>query len=56
MVSLRPLPQKRVNLVNEDDTRLGLPRKAEQTCHELVRLAEPLVRQNGDGDVDERSS
>ena len=36
MVSLRTFPQKRVNLVDKDDARLGLPRKTEQTCHEFI--------------------
>lgn len=54
MITLTPLPQKAVNLINKNNTRLRLPRQAEQARHELVRLAEPLVREHGGGDVDER--
>lgn len=52
MVSLRPLSQKRVDFVNKDDTRLSLPRKAEQASDQLVRLSVPLVRQHRCSDVD----
>lgn len=53
MVTLTPLPQKTINLINKYNTRLRLPRQTEQTRHELIRLAEPLVRQHGGSDVDE---
>lgn len=56
MVPAAPLPQKGVDLVNEDDARLGLARELEQRSDELIGLAEPLVREDACGDVDEGST
>lgn len=46
MVTLGPLSQKRVDFVNKDDARLSLPREAEQTSDQLIRLPIPFVRQH----------
>lgn len=54
MVTLRPLPEKRVYLVYEDDAWLRLPREGEQCGNELIRFAIPLVREHGRCDIDER--
>lgn len=53
MVVLGALAQEGVDLVDEDDAGLALPCEAEQARDELVRLAVPLVREDGRGDVDE---
>lgn len=43
MVTLRPFPQERVDLVNKHNTRLCLSRQAEQSRHQFIRLSVPLV-------------
>lgn len=53
MVTPAPLTHEAVNLINEDDRRLELPRQAEERMDELVGLAEPLVRERRDVQVDE---
>lgn len=56
MVSLRSLPQKRVNFVNEDYAWLCLPRQREEPRDKLVGLAVPFVRQDRGSNVDECSA
>ena len=45
--------QETVNLVNEDDAGLDLPRQCEDCSGELLTLSIPLVCQTGDVQVDE---
>ena len=54
MVILGPLPQERVDLIDEDDTRLALPRQAKKSRHKLIRLPIPLVCEHGCCNVDKR--
>lgn len=53
MITLTPLPQETINLVDKNNTRLRLLRQAKQARYKLIRLSEPLIRQHGCGDVDE---
>ena len=53
MVILGPLPQERVNLINEDDAWLTLPREAKEPRHKLIRFPIPLVREDRCRNVDE---
>lgn len=54
MIRPTPLPQKTINLINKDNTRLRLPRQTEQPCDQLITISEPFARERGSGDVDER--
>ena len=56
MIILPPIPQQRINLINEDDGRFHLPRKRKQPSDQLVALPVPLVGQGRQRDVDERCS
>lgn len=56
MIILRPLPQETINLINEYDTRLTLPRQTKQPRNEFIALPVPLIGKHARSDIDEGSS
>ncbi|KAK0944794.1 hypothetical protein LTS01_026076, partial [Friedmanniomyces endolithicus] len=48
-----PLAQHSVDFVNEDDTRLQLPREGEHGGDEFIAVAVPFLRERGDVQIDE---
>ena len=56
MVSLCSLPEKRVDLVDKDDTWLRFAGETEQASYKLVRFTIPFVGQDRGSDVDKSGS
>lgn len=56
MIAARPFSEERVNFINENDARLSLSGKGEQSGNELVRFSVPLIRQDRGRDIDERGA
>ena len=55
MIALRPLPQERIDFINEDDARLRFPGETEQTSYQFVGFAIPFIGKHRGCDVDKSS-